>query len=129
LLAELVITQPPLWCSTDLRDGNQALIEPMDQPRKLRMFETQIRIGFKQIDIGFPAASQIEFDFVRRFDRRGPDPHRRDRSGADAGPPGAGRASVPFTRRADLPHDIGSGIGRPEPGPAPYQHCQSGHGL
>jgi 2-isopropylmalate synthase len=62
-----VITQPPLWCSTDLRDGNQALIEPMDQPRKLRMFETLIRIGFKQIEIGFPAASQVEFDFVRRL--------------------------------------------------------------
>jgi 2-isopropylmalate synthase len=62
-----VITHPPLWCSTDLRDGNQALIEPMDQPRKLRMFETLIRIGFKEIEIGFPAASQVEFDFVRRL--------------------------------------------------------------
>ena len=62
-----VITQPPLWCSTDLRDGNQALIEPMDQPRKLRMFETLVRIGFKEIEIGFPAASQVEFDFVRRL--------------------------------------------------------------
>jgi 2-isopropylmalate synthase len=62
-----VITQPPLWCSTDLRDGNQALIEPMDQPRKLRMFETLIRIGFKEIEIGFPAASQVEFDFVRQL--------------------------------------------------------------
>jgi 2-isopropylmalate synthase len=71
-----LITQPPLWCSTDLRDGNQALIEPMDQPRKLRMFETLIRIGFKQIEIGFPAASQVEFDFVRRLideDRIPPD--------------------------------------------------------
>jgi 2-isopropylmalate synthase len=62
-----VITRPPLWCSTDLRDGNQALIEPMDQPRKLRMFETLVRIGFKEIEIGFPAASQVEFDFVRRL--------------------------------------------------------------
>jgi 2-isopropylmalate synthase len=62
-----VTTQPPLWCSTDLRDGNQALIEPMDQARKLRMFETLIRIGFKEIEIGFPAASQVEFDFVRRL--------------------------------------------------------------
>jgi 2-isopropylmalate synthase len=61
-----VITRPPLWCSTDLRDGNQALIEPMDQPRKLRMFETLVRIGFKEIEIGFPSASQVEFDFVRR---------------------------------------------------------------
>jgi 2-isopropylmalate synthase len=62
-----VITRPPLWCSTDLRDGNQALIEPMDQPRKLRMFETLVRIGFKEIEIGFPSASQVEFDFVRRL--------------------------------------------------------------
>ena len=61
------ITRPPLWCSTDLRDGNQALIEPMDQARKLRMFETLVRIGFKEIEIAFPAASQVEFDFVRRL--------------------------------------------------------------
>ncbi|HVZ88438.1 MAG TPA: 2-isopropylmalate synthase [Polyangia bacterium] len=62
-----VITRAPLWCSTDLRDGNQALIEPMDQARKLRMFETLVRIGFKEIEIAFPAASQVEFDFVRRL--------------------------------------------------------------
>jgi 2-isopropylmalate synthase len=71
-----VITRPPLWCSTDLRDGNQALIEPMDQARKLRMFETLVRIGFKEIEIAFPSASQVEFDFVRRLideDRIPPD--------------------------------------------------------
>ncbi|MEO8213593.1 MAG: hypothetical protein ABI560_10385 [Myxococcales bacterium] len=62
-----VITRPPLWCSTDLRDGNQALVEPMDQARKLRMFETLVRIGFKEIEVGFPSASQVEFDFVRRL--------------------------------------------------------------
>jgi 2-isopropylmalate synthase len=62
-----VITRPPLWCSTDLRDGNQALIEPMDQARKLRMFEALVRIGFTEIEIAFPAASQVEFDFVRRL--------------------------------------------------------------
>jgi 2-isopropylmalate synthase len=62
-----VITRTPLWCSTDLRDGNQALIEPMDQARKLRMFETLVRIGFKEIEIAFPSASQVEFDFVRRL--------------------------------------------------------------
>ncbi len=49
-----VIARPPLWCSTDLRDGNQALIEPMDQARKLRMFETLVRIGFKEIEVAFP---------------------------------------------------------------------------
>jgi 2-isopropylmalate synthase len=62
-----VLSRPPLWCSTDLRDGNQALIEPMNHARKLRMFETLVRIGFKEIEIAFPAASQVEFDFVRRL--------------------------------------------------------------
>ncbi|MGQ0530870.1 MAG: 2-isopropylmalate synthase [Panacagrimonas sp.] len=60
-----VITQPPIWCSVDLRDGNQALIEPMDRARKLRMFELLCRIGFKEIEVGFPSASQTDFDFVR----------------------------------------------------------------
>ena len=59
------ITRAPLWCSVDLRDGNQALIEPMDPARKLRMFETLVRIGFKEIEVGFPSASQADFDFVR----------------------------------------------------------------
>ncbi len=59
------ITAPPIWMSTDLRDGNQALFEPMDHARKLRMFELLVRLGFKEIEVGFPSASQIEFDFVR----------------------------------------------------------------
>ncbi len=62
---DVVIDRPPLWCSVDLRDGNQALIEPMDPARKLRMFEALVAIGFKQIEVGFPAASQADFDFVR----------------------------------------------------------------
>ncbi|MDR7376983.1 2-isopropylmalate synthase [Rhodoferax ferrireducens] len=61
------LTQAPVWLSTDLRDGNQALIEPMDMARKLRMFGHLLQIGFKEIEVGFPAASQIEFDFVRRL--------------------------------------------------------------
>ena len=61
------ITQPPIWLSTDLRDGNQALIEPMDIARKLRLFRTLVDIGFKEIEIGFPSASQTEFDFVRHL--------------------------------------------------------------
>ena len=56
---------PPVWMSTDLRDGNQALFEPMDTERKLRMFRMLIDIGFKEIEIGFPSASQTDFDFVR----------------------------------------------------------------
>ena len=62
---EQVISQPPTWCSVDLRDGNQSLIEPMDPTRKLKMFEALLRIGFKEIEVGFPAASQADFDFVR----------------------------------------------------------------
>ena len=60
-----VITQPPLWCSSDLRDGNQALIEPMDRRRKQRMFDLLVEIGFKEIEVAFPSASQTDFDFVR----------------------------------------------------------------
>ena len=62
---DVVLSKPPLWCSVDLRDGNQALIEPMDPARKLRLFQTLVRIGFKEIEVGFPSASQADFDFVR----------------------------------------------------------------
>ena len=61
------ITAPPVWCSVDLRDGNQALIEPMDAERKLRMFRLLVRMGYKEIEIGFPAASQTDFDFARKL--------------------------------------------------------------
>jgi 2-isopropylmalate synthase len=64
---DAVLTRAPTWCSVDLRDGNQALIEPMDIARKLRMFETLVAIGFKQIEVGFPSASQVEFDFIRKL--------------------------------------------------------------
>ena len=64
---DTVLTKAPLWCSVDLRDGNQALIEPMDGARKLRMFQLLTRIGFKEIEVGFPSASQTEFDFIRRL--------------------------------------------------------------
>jgi len=59
------IETAPLWCSVDLRDGNQALIDPMDSVRKRRMFETLVNMGFKEIEVGFPSASQPDFDFVR----------------------------------------------------------------
>lgn len=64
---DAVISQAPIWLSTDLRDGNQALIEPMDVERKLRMFKLLVQIGFKEIEVGFPSASQTEFDFLRRL--------------------------------------------------------------
>ncbi len=66
-----VITKPPVWCSVDLRDGNQALIEPMDAERKLRMFRLLVKMGYKEIEIGFPAASQTDFDFVRLLVEQG----------------------------------------------------------
>jgi len=59
------IISPPIWCSTDLRDGNQALFEPMNRECKLRLFELLVAIGFRHIEVGFPAASQIDFDVVR----------------------------------------------------------------
>lgn len=64
---DAVLTKAPIWLSTDLRDGNQALVEPMDIARKMRMFETLVSIGFKEIEVGFPSASQVEFDFVRKL--------------------------------------------------------------
>ena len=59
------ITKAPIWCSVDLRDGNQALVNPMTIEEKLEMFNLLVELGFKEIEIGFPSASQIEFDFLR----------------------------------------------------------------
>ena len=72
---DATITKPPVWCSVDLRDGNQALIEPMDIERKIRMFEQLVKIGFKEIEVGFPSASQIVFDLMRKLieEKRIPD--------------------------------------------------------
>jgi hypothetical protein len=61
------LTTAPRWCAVDLRDGNQALIDPMDPVRKLRMFQTLVAMGFKEIEVGFPSASQTDFDFVRQL--------------------------------------------------------------
>ena len=61
------IERAPRWCSVDLRDGNQALIDPMDPERKLRLFQTLVRMGFKEIEVGFPSASAPDFEFVRRL--------------------------------------------------------------
>nr|MCR5716720.1 2-isopropylmalate synthase [Lachnospiraceae bacterium] len=64
------IEKPPVWCSVDLRDGNQALIEPMSLDEKLEFFEMLVKIGFKEIEVGFPAASETEFDFMRALIER-----------------------------------------------------------
>ena len=62
-----VVDRAPIWCSTDLRDGNQSLIKPMDAERKQRMFDLLVRLGIKEIEVGFPSASKTDFDFVRRL--------------------------------------------------------------
>ena len=64
------IQKAPMWCSVDLRDGNQALIEPMVVEEKIEFFNMLIKLGFKEIEIGFPAASQIEYDFLRQLVER-----------------------------------------------------------
>src|SRR5512142_1395977 len=61
------ITRTPQWCAVDLRDGNQALIDPMSPERKRRMFDLLVRMGYKEIEVGFPSASQTDFDFVREL--------------------------------------------------------------
>ena len=59
------ITEAPRWCAVDLRDGNQALIDPMSPERKRIMFDLLVRMGYREIEVGFPSASQTDFDFVR----------------------------------------------------------------
>ncbi|NAS23079.1 2-isopropylmalate synthase [Herbidospora sp. NEAU-GS84] len=66
-----VIDKAPRWCAVDLRDGNQALIDPMDSTRKLKMFELLVQMGYKEIEVGFPAASQTDYDFVRKIIEEG----------------------------------------------------------
>lgn len=61
------LTHAPRWCSVDLRDGNQALVNPMDQAQKIALFQLLVQIGFKEIEVGFPSASQIEFEFIRHL--------------------------------------------------------------
>ena len=62
-----VIEKAPTWCAVDLRDGNQALVKPMNVAQKQRMFDLLVKLGFKEIEIGFPAASQPDFDFCRKL--------------------------------------------------------------
>ena len=62
---DVVVDRAPIWCSTDLRDGNQALVNPMDGARKRRFFDLLLALGVKEIEVGFPSASKTDFDFVR----------------------------------------------------------------
>ena len=63
----VVLERAPIWCSIDLRDGNQALVNPMDTPRKRKFFALLVELGFKEIEVGFPSASQTDFEFVREL--------------------------------------------------------------
>ena len=89
-----VIDRAPLWCSVDLRDGNQALVEPMGPDRKRRMFELLVKLGFKEIEVGFPAASETDFALCPRADRAAAGPRRCDDPGADPGPARVDRAQL-----------------------------------
>ena len=80
------ITQAPRWLSTDLRDGNQALIDPMSPTRKMAMFDLLVRMGYKEIEVGFPSASETDFNFVRQLVEGDRVPDDVTISGADAGP-------------------------------------------
>ena len=98
------ITAAPRWLSTDLRDGNQALIDPMNTARKQAMFDLLVKMGYKEIEVGFPAASQTDFDFIRSLIESGADPRRRPHLGADPGPRGAHRAHRAVAGRARAGH-------------------------
>ncbi len=101
-----VIEHAPLWCAVDLRDGNQALIDPMSPARKRRMFELLVNMGYKEIEVGFPSASQTDFDFVREIIEQGAIPRRRHHPGADAvSPPRADHPHVRGLCRSAPPRD------------------------
>ncbi len=88
------IEKAPIWCSVDLRDGNQALIDPMIVEEKVEMFLYLIKLGFKEIEIGFPAASQIEFDFLQTACGQKTDSGRCLGAGADPVQEGTDRPYV-----------------------------------
>jgi len=94
------ITTAPRWLSTDLRDGNQALIDPMSPARKRRMFDLLVKLGYKEIEVGFPSASQTDFDFVRELIENPPGPRRRADLRAHSGPGGPDRAERTVAARS-----------------------------
>ncbi len=91
---ERVVTHAPTWCSTDLRDGNQSLVKPMDALRKQRMFDLLVTLGVKEIEVGFPSASKTDFDFVRSLVEDDLIPDGHDDRGSDAGEARVDRAHL-----------------------------------
>ena len=94
------IEKAPIWCSVDLRDGNQALIDPMGHDRKARMFQLLLDMGFKEIEIGFPSASQTDFDFARWCIEEGGVPEDVSLQVLVQCRPGADHPHLPVARRA-----------------------------
>ncbi len=124
-------SRAPIWCSTDLRDGNQALVNPMDAARKRRFFDLLVRLGVKEIEVGFPAASKADFDFCRVLVEEEPDPGRHDDRRADAGASRADRADVRGDRggsardRPPLQLDLGDPAARRVPTRPRRDHASS----
>src|SRR3954463_13737357 len=96
---DVVLEHAPVWCSTDLRDGNQALANPMDAARKRRFFGLLLELGFKEVEVGFPAASRADFDFVRALIDEDLIPTDVTIAVVDPGATGADRADVRGHRR------------------------------
>ena len=107
------IEKPPIWCSVDLRDGNQSLIVPMSLEEKLDFFRFLVKLGFKEIEVGFPAASETEYEFLRALIEQRPHPGRRDRAGAHPVP------------RPHHPQNLRRAQGRAQRGGASLQFHQS----
>ena len=116
-----VVERAPIWCSTDLRDGNQALVKPMDSARKQRMFDLLVALGIKEIEVGLPVGLEDRLRLRPRADRGRPDPRRHDDRGAHPGAPRADRAHLRGDRgRAarDRP-PLQLDLGHPAPGRLP----------
>ena len=115
---DVVLDRAPIWCSTDLRDGNQALVNPMDAARKQRFFDLLVRLGVKEIEVGFPSASKADFDFVRVLVEEDLIPDGHDDRRPHPGAAGADRAHLRGDRgraardRAPLQLDLGDAAAR-----------------
>ena len=107
------MTKAPRWCAVDLRDGNQALIDPMSPERKRRMFDLLVRMGYKEIEVGFPSASQTDFDFVRQLIEDDLIPDDVDDPGADPGARAPDRAHLRVDRAAPSRRSCTSTTRRP----------------
>ena len=121
------LTRAPIWCSVDLRDGNQALAVPMNVGQKLELFQTLVKCGFKEIEVGFPSASNTEFTFNRRLIEENRAPGRRLAPGARAGARGFDRAHLRVAGRRQEGHHSPLQLHLPRPAPGRLRHVQGGN--